>query len=279
MRRGLGMIRTEAERKELVAELTAFRSGLIRYKELVLAVKNRKPVDKEEVDRLGLDLQQDYGSLKDIIQECGGPAVLLLQGGAYKCEVFRDMFSHVMFGPEALEAVMNLAIATVGIAVGGLEKLSLSKSVDSEPLTPPKAFIAHGGDSEALGKLKDFLRALGVDSLVVEEEASEDRSANENVEHYLSEADCAIVLATKGDIDGRTREFLPRGNILVELGRCQERFPNKAVWLLEEDTRFPSNVSEKVWERFTQSSMEKAFIKIAKELRAFGIIKTGRPDK
>ena len=273
------MVRTEADRRRLVAELTTFRSGLIRYKELVMAVKSKKPVEKEEVDRLGLELQRDYGSLKDVIEEHGGSAVLLLQGGTYKCSVFVEMFSYVMFGPEALEAVMNLAIATVGMAIGSLEKLDVSKSIDGEPLTPPKAFIAHGGDCSALAKLKEFLRAIGVEPLVVEDQPSEGRSVDHNVEHYLGQADCAVILATKGDIDGRTGELLPRGNILVELGRCQERLPNRTVWLLEEDAKFPSNVNEKVWERFSQGSMERAFIKVAKELKAIGIIKTGKTGK
>jgi len=73
----------------------------------------------------------------------------------------------------------------------------------------PKAFIAHGGDSPALSKLKQFLEALDVQPLVVEEQASEDRSVGENVDWYSKQADCAIILATKGDIDGKTGASFP----------------------------------------------------------------------
>ena len=42
---------------------------------------------------------------------------------------------------------------------------------------------------------------------------------------------------------------------------------------MEEGATFPSNIDEKVWEHFTQDNMEKAFIKVANELRASGLIK------
>jgi hypothetical protein len=42
--------------------------------------------------------------------------------------------------------------------------------------------------------------------------------------------------------------------------------------LKEEGCKFPSNITPKVWENFTQDNMENAFIKVAKELKAFGII-------
>jgi len=173
---------------------------------------------------------------------------------------------HVSQREAALKDIVHQCSSMVGARVVG-------------PSMAPKAFIAQGGESSALSKMKDFLDSLGVEPLVVEKQSSEDRSVNTNVEHYLKQADCAIVLATKGDIDGQTGEFLPRGNILVEIGRCQERFRGKTIYLLELGAKFPSNISEKVRERFTQDNMEDAFVKVAKELRAFGIIRTGKPDK
>lgn len=141
------------------------------------------------------------------------------------------------------------------------------------PTHPPKAFIAHGGKSVARDKVESFLIALGVTPIIVEEQPSEGRSKDKNVEYYLKQCDCAIILATKGDVDGRSGEFIPRGNILNEVGRCQEIFPNRTVYLLEEGVKFPTNIDEKVWERFTEESMDKAFVKIAKELRAFRLLK------
>ena len=268
----------ELERQRLLTELGSFCSGLIRYRELVLAAE--KTGDEEQEFRtLSLELQRKYGSLKEVIEKYGGPAVLLLEGGGYKCEAFLEMFGPTRFHSSAFVLVMDTAIATVNMAVGRLESPDLCEGfVCGTTWSPPKAFIAHGGESNALAKLEEFLDALGVESLIVEKKPSEGRSINQNVERYLEQADCAIVLATKGDIDGQTGEFLPRGSILIEIGRFQERFSEKTVYLLEEDTRFPSNVNEKIWERFTQDNMERAFLKIVKELRAFGIIKVEHTD-
>jgi Predicted nucleotide-binding protein containing TIR-like domain len=133
-----------------------------------------------------------------------------------------------------------------------------------------KLFIAHGPATEALSKLCEFLVALELIPLVVEWLPSEGRSINENVEHYLEMANGGVVLATQDDIvDGR---FQPRANVSIELGRFQERFPTQVVYLLEEGVQFPSNVSEKVWERFTGRFMDRAFLKLVRELKAVGLL-------
>ncbi len=143
----------------------------------------------------------------------------------------------------------------------------------------PKAFIAHGGQSEALEKLKEFLIALGVEPLVVEEQASKNRSIGTNVDWYARQADCAIILATKGDIDGETGGFIPRGNVLIEIGKAQEIFKDRIIYLLQAGTKFPTNISEKVWGRFTSSCMDEALIKVTRELTAFGILNAVKPIK
>lgn len=141
----------------------------------------------------------------------------------------------------------------------------------------PKAFIAHGGDSPALRKLKNFLEALGIEPLVVEEQASENRSVGDNVDYYARQADFAIILATKGDIDGQTGGFIPRGNVLIEIGKSQEIFKDRIIYLLQAGTKFPTNISEKVWGRFTTERMDDAFIKIARELTEMKILKAVKP--
>ena len=167
-----------------------------------------------------------------------------------------------------------------------IEILSIIKKYETlgfgvEPATvaglPPKAFIAHGGESPALNKLKKFLEALGVEPLVVEDQASEGRSVGENVDWYSEQADCAIILAARGDIDGKTGQFIPRGNVLMEIGKLQLLFKGKIIYLLQSNSKFPTNVSEKVWARFSPQSMDNSFIKIARELKAFGILRAMKP--
>jgi len=147
-----------------------------------------------------------------------------------------------------------------------------------EGAIPPKAFIAHGGKSASLNKLCSFLEALGIEPLVAEIEPSEGRLTEEQVNKYMKQADCAIILATYGHIvDEKTHEKHPRLNVVDEIGRCSKVFPHRTILLLEKGVDLPSNVSGIVRECFTKQNMEKAFIKVAVELRAFGLVRPIRP--
>jgi len=168
----------------------------------------------------------------------------------------------IAHGKATLEAILSVE-----------ETLGTVEMQEATTSSSPKAFVAHGGKTKALEKLKNFLNALGIDPLIAEEEPSEDRSVNEQVEWCLNNADCAIILGTADDKDLKNGKLHPRRNVHIEIGRVQERFPDKVVYLLEEEASFPSNISEKIYERFTQENMENAFSKVAKELRAFGIIR------
>ena len=167
--------------------------------------------------------------------------------------------------------------ATLQNIIWQLETFGTPYATSEKEEGAPKAFIAHGGKSEVRDKLCQFLTALGVTPLIVEEQPSEGRSVGENVDWYARQADCAIILATKGDIDGKTGRFIPRGNVLIEIGKSQELFKDRIIYLLQAGARLPTNISEKVRARFTTQNMDNAFIKIATELRKFGILRAVKP--
>lgn len=140
---------------------------------------------------------------------------------------------------------------------------------------PPKAFISHGKESVALSKLEEFLRALGVDPLIVKEQPSLDKTVDDKVNFYLDQADFVVILATGDDkIEGKLH---PRQNVVHEIGLAQKTHTGKIIYLLEAGAEFPSNISPKVWERFKQRNMMKTFLCIAKELRAYGMLKAVKP--
>jgi predicted nucleotide-binding protein len=273
----------EANKQELIKELGQFHDGFDRYRQLVLKQMEEmwKPGGiilghwEVQIQQLRLELERKYGSLKPIIEKYGSSTRVRLQAGKYEYEAFTSAFgNYKIFSPEALELVLGTAITAINTTIGRLQSpVPLESVTSATTLASPKAFIAHGGESAARDKLEDFLTALGVIPIIVEEQPSEGRSKDKNVEYYLKQCDFAIILATKGDIDGRTGEFIPRGNILNEVGRCQEIFPNRMIYLLEEGAKFPTNIDEKVWERFSGECVDKTLIKVAKELRAFGLIK------
>jgi hypothetical protein len=57
------------------------------------------------------------------------------------------------------------------------------------------------------------------------------------------------------------------------------KYTDRVIDLLEKGANFPSNIAEKVYERFTQDNMEKAQLKIVRELKAFGILRTSGTRK
>jgi predicted nucleotide-binding protein len=268
-----------SRQQTLIQELKEFHSQLKEFRYLI-----------EELHATGLDTgsrEQERESIREELVRKSGklkPIVVDLTGKQYGEQFGRsfDMWTAALgVGSSGTRQTWSLGtlIDSVNEVIGRLE-------VEREPdwlfettsrFESPKAFVAHGGGSAARDKLQDFLVALGVSPIIVEEQPSEGRSKDKNVEHYLKQCHCAIILATKGDIDGRTGEFIPRGNILIEIGRCQEILPHRMIYLLEEGAKFPTDIDEKVWERFTKESMDKAFTKIAKELRAFALIRPVKP--
>ena len=148
-----------------------------------------------------------------------------------------------------------------------------------EERVSPKTFIAHGPKSKPLEKLCRFLITLGVQPIVIEEEPSEGRSIDQQVEIYLEQADCAIVFGTADDKELKDGKLYPRRNVCIEIGRFQERFTSKIIYLLEEGASLPSDVSEKIHERFNQESMEEAFVKVTRELKAFGLVTASKLEE
>jgi hypothetical protein len=143
-----------------------------------------------------------------------------------------------------------------------------------EAAIPPQAFIAHGGETKALSKLRDFLEALGLGYSIAERNPSDGRLLEEQVIKAYESADFAIILATKGGIvDKKTGAEHMRMNVADELGRVRAVFKNRIILLLEKGVEPHINISGIVRERFTPASMDKALIKIAKDLREWGLIR------
>ncbi|MGA2316537.1 MAG: TIR domain-containing protein [Thermodesulfobacteriota bacterium] len=138
-----------------------------------------------------------------------------------------------------------------------------------------RVFISHGGETKALLKIERFLRGLGITPVIVKHEPSLGKSLDDLVEEQMETCVAVIILATKDDkIKNEKGEeyFQPRPNVIHEIGLAQEKVRDRIIYLKEEGCRFPSNIAPKVWENFIQDNMENAFIKVGKELKAFGII-------
>jgi predicted nucleotide-binding protein len=159
------------------------------------------------------------------------------------------------------------------------EMLGIEIENENEIVTPPKAFIVHGGKSGVLDKLCDYIEALGIKPLIVEMLPSKGMLVADKVKKYQQEADCAIVLATRGGIiDSKSGKQHPRLNVIDELSYFYEAFPERVIVLLEKGAELPSNKAALTYETFARQSMDRAFSAIARELVEMRILKAVKPE-
>jgi hypothetical protein len=156
----------------------------------------------------------------------------------------------------------------------------LIKKVELSITETPKAFIAHEGETRSLNILKEFLDALGIQYFIAESKASDGRSIEKQVDWTESNADFAICLATKGKaINKKTGKHYMGLNIADELGRARQIYKNHIILLVQKGVEVHTNTKEIVHESFTYTNMEKAFIKICKELTYWGFLKASKLEE
>jgi predicted nucleotide-binding protein len=229
----------------------------------------------EITEELREKLVRSVGRVRQRITEITGKEKLEKWGRVY--DIWSTGLTANPSAPVNFDA-LNACIDVTNEAIGKLEAEGNSwqalpnKIENKNKLTDAnvKAFISHGKDSLALSKIEKFLRDLGVEPLIVKDRPSLGKTVSEKVDYYLNQADCAIILATADDnIDGK---LCPRQNITHEIGLAQKTLEGKIIYLLEQGTEFPSNISPRVWESFTQDNLENVFSRIIKELKAFGLM-------
>jgi len=151
----------------------------------------------------------------------------------------------------------------------GLDQLRQESGYVVAP-SAKKVFISHGHAEDVLRRVEDYVRALGLEPVVVKRLASGGEAIDDLVEKRMEECQAAIILATgDDDVNGRKQ---PRPNVIHEIGLAQRALQNRVVYLKEQGCDFPSNVAPKVWEEFNRADLSSAFEKIAKELRGFGLL-------
>jgi len=277
--------------KNLLEELRLFHEDLKLYQAYRLEYFNKRLSESQEVSMHHLrdELVRRSGKFKSIIIELSARQYLTeVQGGQERnfdmwflgLDPFFDSVIHLKALNSCIDATnQGIGKLELEIEMGIRDEQGnlLVKASGVEQVSPAKAFIAHEGETEALTKLKDFLDALGIEYLIAEAEPSNGRSVEQQVNWTYEPADFAIILATKGKaIDKTTGEAYMGMNVADELGRARVVFKNRIILLLEKGVEPHTNISEIVHERFTPGSMDKALIKIAKELTGWGLLRASK---
>jgi predicted nucleotide-binding protein len=117
-----------------------------------------------------------------------------------------------------------------------LYEASNDRAVVTEHASPArtnKAFLVHGRDEAIRESVARFLGRVGVDPVILHEQATSGRTIVEKLEHY-SDVDFAVVLLTPDDFGGMNdqsgkQQPRARQNVIMELGYFVGKLGRKKV--------------------------------------------------
>jgi len=138
-----------------------------------------------------------------------------------------------------------------------------------------KVFIVHGLDNGAKQELARFIEGLGLNSIILHEQASAGMTIIEKIEHYSNDADFALVLYTACDLGRGVHETkVParnraRQNVVFEHGYLMAKLGRENVCaLVKGQIETPNDISGVVYVGFDAPGLWKA--EVSKELKACG---------
>lgn len=158
-----------------------------------------------------------------------------------------------------------------------------SKAISQSMLAQPgsvvarnkrKVFIVHGRDNEAKQEVSRFIADLGLEAIILHEQASAGMTIIEKIERYSNDADFALVLYTPCDLGRGTHENNPpnkraRQNVVFEHGYLMAKLGRENVCaLVKSNLEKPNDISGVVYVDLDQAGAWK--IEVSKELRACG---------
>lgn len=138
-----------------------------------------------------------------------------------------------------------------------------------------KVFIVHGHDNEAKQEVTRFIEKLGLEAIILHEQASVGMTIIEKIEYYSNDADFAIVLYTacdkgRGALETKTHpKNRARQNVVFEHGYLMAKLGRENVCsLVKGDIETPNDISGVVYVDLDQQGAWK--MAVSKELKACG---------
>ena len=138
-----------------------------------------------------------------------------------------------------------------------------------------KVFIVHGRDNEAKQELSRFIKKLGLEAIILHEQASAGMTIIEKIEKYSNDADFALVLYTACDKGrGAHETTIPardraRQNVVFEHGYLMAKLGRENICsLVKGEIETPNDISGVVYITLDDFGAWKN--NVAKELKACG---------
>lgn len=181
----------------------------------------------------------------------------------FLAEEFAPAINYLEFGEEAISAEEEVQPT---VNPDNAQKTIKPKS---------KVFIVHGRDNEVKQEVSRFIESMGLDVIILHEQASSGMTIIEKIEHYSNEADFAVVLYTACDHGRGVHEskISPRNrarqNVVFEHGYLMAKIGRRNVCaLVKGDIETPNDISGVVYVPLDQTGGWK--MELSKELKACG---------
>lgn len=155
------------------------------------------------------------------------------------------------------------------------ESKNISKKDKSNPdkiYDKDKVFIVHGHDNEVKLEVARFIEKIGLEPIILHEQASNSQTIIEKIESY-SDVGFGIILYTDCDVGAKKSEFehlnkRARQNVVFEHGFLIGKLGRSNVCsLVKGDIETPNDISGVV---YTSMDSEHWKIELAKEMKASG---------
>ncbi|EGQ9308794.1 nucleotide-binding protein [Vibrio parahaemolyticus] len=152
---------------------------------------------------------------------------------------------------------------------------NITSSFQPQPKKKNKVFIVHGRDNEAKQEIARHIESLGLEAIILHEQASSGMTIIEKIEHYSGEADFALVLYTACDKGRGVHEnnvqpkLRARQNVVFEHGYLMAKLGRRNVTaLVKGDIETPNDISGVVYVGMDSFGAWKA--DVVRELQACG---------
>ncbi len=137
-----------------------------------------------------------------------------------------------------------------------------------------KVFVVHGHDEISRNELARLIdKELGLESMILHEQASGGKTLIEKFEKHSSEVGYAFILLTPDDVGGKDKDSLKpraRQNVIFEMGFFIGAVGRDSVCVLHKgNVELPSDMAGIVYIPYS-NSVEEAYLKIRKELLKAG---------
>lgn len=163
-----------------------------------------------------------------------------------------------------------------------IQQSSPQLSVQRFTVAPPnvarnkrKVFIVHGRDNEAKQEVSRFIEKLGLEAIILHEQASSGMTIIEKIEHYSNDADFALVIYTACDHGRGIHESnispknRARQNVVFEHGYLMAKLGRENVCpLVKGNIETPNDISGILYVPLDEYGAWKT--DVAKELKACG---------